>query len=287
MLTKKLAARLLLSAFACLTLFDVALTQDSGSAAFPFEEGESPRAILTLGGQTMRLVVDTGCTLSTLDGRFRKVLGEQLEQVDAASNIATSEVIRYACKGGSVGKLPLDLPSVICLDFGELLAGEGVDGCLGMDFLRRYCVDFDPEAGTVRLTPRMPPDLPDDRVELPLAYSRTQAPVLVGLAGETVLLSINVDTGSTRALVLSSADERRVFPDGLGRSVPSHFGTIHGDGHSATTRMPRLDLGEFTATNVLCEVGNAARKYQRRDRPVVPVPRGLRFPSRQRDLCAA
>jgi hypothetical protein len=136
--------------------------------------------------------------------------------------------------------------------------GEGEDGYLGMDFLKRYNVDFDPDARVVRISRHLRDKNIGNQVQLPLLYDDLACPVVIGRLGDSAKLRVMIDSGSSGVLKLSPDDEKLAFPNGLGRSLPGHILTVHGESNCLTTRMPYFALGEFISTDVLCDVQNAA-----------------------------
>ncbi|HEY1785014.1 MAG TPA: PDZ domain-containing protein [Pirellulales bacterium] len=226
------------------------------SAEFPLHEDGVPQALLTLGGRNLRVVIDTGATASLLDIRFRGLLGGRKGDETAASPIATSRESYFDCPGGKIGRLRLDLPEIFCMNLGPDITGEGEDGFLGMDFLKSHCVDFDWDAGAVRILWHVPGDLAE-HAELNLAYNHSNMPVVTVRIGDSLDLPTAIDTGSNRGLSLSLADEKRAFPDGFERALESLGMTVHGTSNDAVVRLPKASIGDFESTNILCCVKNA------------------------------
>ena len=121
-------------------------------------------ADLTLGDETVHLVVDTGATITLVDARFRHHLGPIVGRSQATTADSVRSVSLYQGERGRIGDLDLNEPIIACVDLGPDLRGEGVDGLLGMSFLSRYCVDFDWEAGKARISGK-PPKTSPGRVE--------------------------------------------------------------------------------------------------------------------------
>jgi predicted aspartyl protease len=237
----------------------VARADGPGVAGFRTEKNGWAFASLKLGENKLRVVIDTGATTTLVDARFRNRLGAEVGTGQASSAVATSTVSRYECTGGAVGGLELGLPALVCVDLGEGWRTAGVDGVLGLDFLRRYCVDFDWEAGSVKISAARPKRIPG-QVDIPLVSDNLGLPYLIADCGSARRLSMLVDTGFYRAVALAADDEKKVFPDGWGKSIKSNTTTMHGETHGQLTRLPRLVVHGLESTNLLCEVGDSRSK---------------------------
>ncbi len=258
MSARTLVRHAMVCAHFCMTLAGFAVAQESGCTDFVLVDGDHPRATLRLNGKSLCLVVDTGATVTAVDAHLREALGEKLGQIDVSSNVSSSVATRHVCPEGTIGNFSLGLPSIVCLNFGEDLVSDGVDGVLGMDFLRHYCVDFDPDAGLLRLSKHMPAEVTGERTKISMTYNDGNLPIVVAGVDRSVYLRLTVDTGSISTVSLSPADEEKVFPNGYGRSIPAGSFSIHGTSRYKCTRMPSLALGEFISRNILCNVGKSA-----------------------------
>jgi len=236
-----------------------ARADDTAAAKFRTEKNGWALATLKLGDTKLRVIIDTGATATLVDARFRHCLGAEVGTGQASSAVASSTVSRYACTGGTVGGLELGLPALVCVDLGEGWRGMGVDGVLGLDFLSRYCVDFDWEAGRVTISDQHPPPIAG-HVDIPLISDNLGLPYLIADCGSARRLRMLVDTGFYRAVALSAKDESKVFPNGWGKSIKSNTTTLHGETRGQLTRLPRLAVDGLESTNLLCEVGDSRAK---------------------------
>ncbi|HTU26262.1 MAG TPA: aspartyl protease family protein [Pirellulales bacterium] len=224
----------------------------------PLDETAHPQVALTFFGKELNLAVDTGATCTMLDDRYREMLGEEIAQVDVLSSTGKSKAPVFDCPGGRIGEMYLNVSGIVCAPLGPEIAGEGFDGALGIDFLRQLCVDFDFDAGVMRFLSHMPDNLPE-HVETHLTYDDRDMPQLVAKASPEVQLTFVIDTGSGCTLSLSRAEESKVFPGGLGNSIPDFALTFHGRTERAIVRLANLDVGGSKNENLLCTVGNGDR----------------------------
>ena len=214
---------------------------------FPLSDIDHPVVTLDLPGKQVRLLLNTGVPSTVIDARFRALLGPAKNSSATARAYTTHERPR-----GQIGGIELGLDEVVCLDLGELVAGEGVDGFLGMDFLRRHCVDFDWDKGTIGIS-KAAPELPARSIQVDLSYNRDSVPQATAkINGQA--FDFAIDTGWIGPLTLSPKDELAAFPSGPARSV-SEFGmTSRGILQSRMTRAAQFELAGARSRNVLCSV---------------------------------
>jgi predicted aspartyl protease len=220
----------------------------STRVAFPLSDIDHPVVTLDLPGQQLRLLLNTGVPNTVIDARFRALLGPAKNSSATARAYTTHEHPR-----GNIGGIELGLDEVVCVDLGEMVAGEGVDGFLGMDFLRRHCLDFDWDEGTIAISQSAPEPGTGRSVRVDLSYNRDAIPqVTAKINGQSFQFAI--DTGWIGPLTLSPRDERTAFPNGPARWV-SEFGmTSRGILQSRMARAAELELAGAHSRDVLCSV---------------------------------
>ncbi len=247
--TRSSRSQLWLAVFIGLIFIDQQLpAAEPAPVTFPLSDVDHPVVTLDLPGQQLRLLLNTGVPRTVIDARFRALLGSQKNLQSPTRGYTLHEHPR-----GDIGGIELGLAEVACVDLGELVAGEGVDGFLGMDFLRRHCIDFNWDEGTLAIS-QTPPELTSGRcIRVDLTYNAEAVPqALAKINGHSFHFA--VDTGWIGPLTLSPQDEHAAFPQGAARSV-SEFGmTSRGILQSRMTRAAELELGGVRSRDVLCSV---------------------------------
>jgi len=141
------------------------LDQDGALALAPYHIAEGGRIVVEahLNDQgPFRFALDTGSSISVVFDKLRK----QLELDSATGKLV---IIHGLVTSGkypifNISRLKVGheswVDARIAVLPGETAASEGIDGLLGIDFLRRYAVGFSVEDRVLRL---YPPDLVRDR----------------------------------------------------------------------------------------------------------------------------
>jgi aspartyl protease/PDZ domain-containing protein len=211
-------------------------------------------ATLELGGRTLQVAVDTGATMTVIDNRFRDRLGTTIARYFARTTHASSSVAICRNSGGTVGPLKLNLPRLACGNLGRAVRVAGIDGLLGMDFLKCYCVDFDWDAQTLRIS-RLAPDVAGRGVKIKLTYLEDGMPCITADVGEILNVRMGVDTGSSISATLSTVDQPRIFPNDFGKAMEVTIVTVGGPKRRLITRLPPITVHGLEARELLCDVG--------------------------------
>ena len=211
-------------------------------------------ATLDLGGERLRLVVDTGASITLVDARFRQRLGTTIGRDSAGRRQAARSIAVCRNSGGAVGSLKLDLPRLACVDLGSGFRALDLDGLLGMDFLRRYCIDFDWDAQKLRISKRAP-GLAGQRVEIKLTYTDDGMPCITANVGEVREVRMGVDTGSSNSAALLTVDQLKIFPDDFEKAMRVRIATVRGSKRRLMTRLPPIEVHGLEARDLLCDVG--------------------------------
>lgn len=196
-------------------------------------------------GDNWRFLVDSGSPITILDRSLRGKLGPSLG----------TEPIRYAWSGDAVTQvhaaprlflsntLLLGGPRVWSDDLRRVWPGRGVEGILGLDFLRHYCVQLDFSTRTVRFLDPARASGPSLGRAFPLVTQANNSVFINADLFGTGSTLYQVDTGCTVDAVMKpplfeKAWQRqppewaRKFPSGEGRPVvEAGFpqGTFNGD----------------------------------------------------------
>ncbi|MEZ0254957.1 MAG: hypothetical protein ACAI37_06745 [Chthoniobacter sp.] len=205
--------------------------------ATAFDRGLGTNRVLCLRlqnerGENWRFLVDSGSPITIVDRSFRNRLGPSIG----------TEAIRYAWSGDAVTQvhaaprlflsntLLLSGPHVWSDDLRKIWPGRGVDGILGLDCLRHYCVQFDFSTRTVRFLDPERATGPSLGRAFPLLTLVNNTIFVVGDLLGTGPTLYQVDTGCTvdavmKPPIFEKAWQRqqpewtRQFPSGEGRPV--------------------------------------------------------------------
>ena len=229
----------------------VSFADSPDSAQFKVIDGEPPRADLKLGNGSVKVVIDTGATWTAINTRFRHLLGDRLGQVPFSTSSGNFRTPQFTCPAASVGGLAFTVPFVACFHFGRDVTDQGVDGLVGMDFLKDYCLDIDWGAGVARISLAPPEDLPPQQRRIPLSFSLSRRPCVLAKVGSAEDLRVTIEYGSSQTVSLAATDVTQVFPDGWKVAFRSQFYTVRGLVGCIAVRLPELAIGNATATNIL------------------------------------
>ena len=244
-------------------------------ATFPLSDVDHPVVTLDLPAGQLRLLVNTGVPRTVIDARFRGLLGKAKASTAARRPYTTHEHVK-----ADLGGLDFAPAEVLCVDLGELVAGEGVDGFLGMDFLAHYTIDFDWDEGQLVIARGGPQVKAGRGVQIDLTYDAETIPrAQATINGHACPLAL--DTGWIGPLTLSPADERAVFRDGPPRSVSEYGMTARGILQSRMTRVESLEArGRAGPGRALLDRAARAGPDQARILLSAPIPGDLRFSAR-------
>ncbi len=120
-------------------------------AKFPFDPNAKWVVLpVTLEGEQCRFILDTGCTLTIFDASLRDRLGKRFlwpKKWEAADGEQFT-VEYFRAPKAYVGPLQMASYDLVTATDVSTTVG-GIDGILGMEFLRHYAVQIDPDRGTV------------------------------------------------------------------------------------------------------------------------------------------
>ncbi|MBS0265509.1 MAG: hypothetical protein JSS02_26490, partial [Planctomycetes bacterium] len=165
-------------------------------------DGDLPIVAAEVGGKKLRLLVDTGLTISALDVRHRNLAGElqgtaELQDTDGRHvdlEVRAAPEIRV---GGR--RLPIDV--IVLMDVRQFeFTGEAYDGCIGLDILKHFVAEFDFDAGQFRLFKQAPSDL---GIAFDLMQTIDGFPAIDVRIGTEAPMRVSLCTGKSAALGLS------------------------------------------------------------------------------------
>jgi hypothetical protein len=217
---------------------------------FPLKPDISPIPV-KVGGQTLMMLIDTGSTLTVLDSRHRSLLGEETAS-DFLADKPESDLTLYRLREVNVGAIKASLSKVACLPLGDPFKGSGVDGLLGMDFLKDYCIEFDWENKKATLHEEAV-DFRDALAVVPISINSMEVPVVVGkLGGREVRFMI--DTGDFSFVSLSPGDQVFALRGELGKTADRATWGVSGRTDGKITRLPAFEIGGVRWHDTLCDV---------------------------------
>jgi hypothetical protein len=132
---------------------------------FPIAPEDDLLLPVTLAGKDYLFMLDTGSSINMYDTSLRSLLGPPLGQANASGAAGDRGMELFAPPEARLGRLNLKAPSTIVslsppqpvasMDLSMLrrVIGEPVFGIIGIDFLQRYIVQLDPDAGKIRFYP--------------------------------------------------------------------------------------------------------------------------------------
>src|SRR5262245_61217510 len=212
--------------------------------------------------KALSFILDTGASATVLNRRVAERLGLDLRASDDARTGGGS--VQTASATGItlfVGNTSLPDVTIVAIDLSGLQAGLGrrVDGILGYDIFRRYVVEINYSANTVRLH-----DPTDDRYEgqgdmLPIVIEDQVPFVQVQVlrpTGEASDAKVEFDTGQTGAMTLikSYIDTNHLVAAQQPR-LRTRTGAILSGGVTAeVVRISGVRLGRFVVKNPVLNV---------------------------------
>jgi hypothetical protein len=161
-------------------------------------DGDGLLVPVTIRGKTYRFLVDTGASTTMYDLSLRGLLGQPRGKETIAGAAVDVAVQQFEAPEAFVGKLPLPREEpVYAPDLGRLrqVSGHPIQGVVGMDFLRRYVVRIDFDAGVLTLQRRAGAD-PGEAIPLHTDANFRNAFFVEGdVVGSGPAESFLVDTG--------------------------------------------------------------------------------------------
>jgi len=229
-------------------------------------EADCPRPCLPvhIDGKQYQFIVDTGAAETTFDPRLRRHLGEFrgrsfLDQKNQGGIL----VDEYGPTNAFVRMVPLtEKRPVRCLDLTAFRALDDseYDGIVGVDFLKRYVVQFDWDLRRIRLLSKVPDHVGDAFPFVDDSESRAFIPVRLGNNGNNVEDSFLVDTGAQGGLSMRQSEFRALFDAGQ-ISYPELFRTWNADGHGIAIRgrLSGARLGPFAVRDITVATDDAVK----------------------------
>jgi len=194
------------------------------------------------GGQTMRLIVDTGAEESVLDVDAARKLGvgvrsqETIRGVGGLAQAYRSETCQLSCAGYSLRK------SFLMVDLGAASrkAGRQVDGLLGADFFQGKTVRIDYRNKRLCVNPSSYGGAGSQTLRISRHYGAICVPLTVG---DTYLPKVRLDTGCVSALHWSAPGA------GTGRAVRGESSIGFASGNQRNSRS-EVTLGHMSMGRV-------------------------------------
>ena len=227
----------------------VAFGPENSSGWLPYDE---PRAVVptvrvTVAGQSVRALVDSGAQYSVIDRGLFQRLG-----LTQAFDIP---LVAYGVGGGpqmgrgvtldvTVGGMRIEALRAAILSLGPLAEGDGLGAplILGQDLLGEVVLELDTEERQMRFLPRDRYILPADVVVIPVTGSRGALTTEVTVEGATI--QAVVDTGASALLALS---QEAAGSAGLMDGRPSQRGAsivLGGSIDSSIVRSRTITIGD-------------------------------------------
>lgn len=238
-------------------------------AKFSISKGNRPVLVpVKIGGRERLFVLDTGSTHCFLDtalkpkrGLFADPDGEASEVISAHTSSGWKDFELSDPPESCVGNLNLRDGGRVCWMDCELLrrvSGRDVRGILGMSFLKKYVVQMDPDAGSLRLLRSDGRSHPEWGRALDLqAGELKDCPYVEGCLPGGVKARLLVDCGDNGSVVLESA----IFSKVRGRAALSEglAAGAAGPHRFRTARIPSLALGGVDHQNLVVDEGTPGR----------------------------
>lgn len=186
----------------------VAFGPEGNSGWLPYDERRAsvPTVRVTVAGQPVRALVDSGAQYSVIDRSLFQRLG-----LTQAFDIP---LVAYGVGGGaqmgrgvtldvSVGAMRIEALRAAILSLGPLAVGEGLSAplILGQDLLGETVLELDTEERRMRFLPREGHVLPTNVAAIPVSKASGALTTEVTVEGATI--QAVVDTGASALLALS------------------------------------------------------------------------------------
>ena len=251
-----------------------------------FSVGKQGRQLIipvVVEGKELPLVLDTGCTASSIDVRFFQCKSsEPAGRYEIRSSNGSSKLFAYPCKsialrdhvlGEDVQVLGTDLAWI------QRYTGDNVCGILGMDFLKHHLLNIDFDEGIVAFLPPDQVKRLGDVAPIPLQFEGNCPSVAVTLPGgkiESFLIDLGADATSLRK---ASFDEMTMAGHlALGRGC--ELQTIHGRSDVAEGILDEMQLGQHLIVGkvvISSSLSTIGRDFLSRYQILLDFPRGQLF----------
>lgn len=223
------------------------------------DDGVILRIPVTMFDKTLYFIIDTGSSISFLDMKYQETLGTPISTGAVSTPLSKGDQVPiYRAPDFWVGKSPGGLKQVLCtnLTMFEYVSGEPCDGILGMDFFQGRILHFDFDAHSVVIFDRVPENLKQTAVVLPLRALIENQVGLDALINSTATISLKIDTGDNGSISLNQHD----WDDVVARSkdvkiVATQMVSLNRDvtGTSAV-RLHSVKIGSHEYQNMLCNL---------------------------------
>ena len=164
-------------------------------------DGDIPFVSIVIGGKTYLFAVNTGATMTSLDGSFRGSLGGKVySQKVRRSHDSVVDVDAFHRPEIPFTKgIRIEESFVLCRDFSGIREAFGADvrGILGMDILRHCVIRLDPDAQRIQLFRTV---ASDDGAKILLGEGSQKIPTVFLKLPGGFIRQFFVDTGSNTDL---------------------------------------------------------------------------------------
>ncbi len=158
-------------------------------------DGDWPIVPVQIGDTTQLFLFDTGCAPTSLDTSFKQLLGPVRRKGVSVTSRAQVEEELFSAPSAALGRVSLLTDSLVSLTelrpFREF-TGHEIKGILGNQILSRYIVQFDFDAGELRLFDEL--DNPPG-IQLALQLNELRLPIIIGEIPDIGRVPFAIDTG--------------------------------------------------------------------------------------------
>jgi len=212
---------------------------------------------VSVNGQTVRMLVDSGSSTSVIDADVAKRLSlptAGIAKIEGADLLTGTYARAETLNVGGIVFAPFILEAVP-LDLPEALRRDGIEGVLGYDFLEHVVARIAYYPHELQLIQPAAFNYSGTGAVMSIDLSRRVPTVTAAMNGNDKA-TFTVDTGSDQGLVLYDAfanSHPKDFTHPLDID-PSESGGAGGLVSARPVTVIRIDLGQFTVNNVPAEV---------------------------------
>ena len=246
---------------------------------------------VTIGDQTFKFWLDTGCTSTIFDQSLRPLLGPQLGSSSFDAQQRPIRVRLYAPPKLSLGPLIVDRTTpVLCMDLALIrsLSGEPLDGILGLDVLSQFVLRLDVSGRKVCFL-RSAEDACGERItmiqakEPPSSFAKKYGDIYQTVAVSACLAEAKsalfmLDTGAVHETVMVKSELSKELSERKAIDKPHKSFALTASGVYAPTSgvLTSITVGDFRHQQL--SVKNNRREQLARSRLFSKVRGDLRFP---------